>query len=236
MRHQALIDLSQAPTLDAFRGGLVTFAHELEFGLVSAAVVVDRAGADAAFFTLTNAPQAHQQAFHDKGRSKRDPVLRRLKRSSVPFSYDQALYVRDGAGDLWEEQAPHGYRTGVSVALHLPDHLHFLLGVDREAPLPKDDTELTALLAHLQLLAVHAQHAAITLLKPPDAVKPLPRLTPRETECLRWTFAGKTSWEISRILGISESGVSFHITRILKKFDCTSKHQAVLLALRHGLL
>ncbi|HVW52726.1 MAG TPA: LuxR C-terminal-related transcriptional regulator [Trinickia sp.] len=38
-----------------------------------------------------------------------------------------------------------------------------------------------------------------------------PRLTPRELECLKWIAAGKSSWEISHIIGISEHGVLYHI-------------------------
>lgn len=236
MQYQSYLDLSQVQSVEALRQGLVAFAHHMDFGLVSAALVLDKPGGDAAFFTLTNAPAAHEEAFLSVADSKRDPVLKRLKRLSIPFFYDQALYVREHAADLWEEQAQHGYRTGVSVALHLPDHAHFLLGVDRDEPLPSDGPGLTRLFADLQLLAVHAQHAATHLLRPPKVIPDLPPLTPREMECLHWTYAGKTTWEIGQILGISESGAGFHIRSIIAKFGCSSKHQAVLLALRRGLL
>lgn len=236
MRYQSYLDLSQAQTVDALKAGLVEFAHEMDFGLVSAALVLDRPKADAAFVTVCNAPDAHQENFLSVADSKRDPVLKRLKRLSIPFFYDQSLYVAEGAADLWEQQAQHGYKTGVSVALHLPDHAHFLLGMDRDAPLPKDGPQLARIFADLQLLAVHAQHAASSLLRPPSAIGTLPPLTPRERECLQWTYAGKTAWEVGKILGISERGAQFHLRSILVKWQCATKHQAVLLALQHGLL
>ncbi|WP_376767374.1 helix-turn-helix domain-containing protein [Paludibacterium denitrificans] len=37
-------------------------------------------------------------------------------------------------------------------------------------------------------------------------------LTPREKECLSWVSAGKTSWEIARILNVAEATVIFHIS------------------------
>jgi DNA-binding CsgD family transcriptional regulator len=64
----------------------------------------------------------------------------------------------------------------------------------------------------------------------------LPLLTPRELECLRWTMSGKTAWEVARILGISEQTAARHLSRAIRKLDCVNKHQAVLKALKLGLI
>ncbi|AMV41754.1 helix-turn-helix transcriptional regulator [Paraburkholderia caribensis] len=61
-------------------------------------------------------------------------------------------------------------------------------------------------------------------------------LTVREKECLRWVRAGKSSWEISKILGISRHGVLFHIRNAMAKFDVTSRQLAVSRALAQGLI
>ena len=36
-------------------------------------------------------------------------------------------------------------------------------------------------------------------------------MSARELDCLKWTAAGKTAWEASVILGISERTVRFHL-------------------------
>lgn len=236
MRLQQFLDVSQSADIATFERRLIDFAHLLDFGLVTAAMVLDRPGHDAAFVTLGNTPAEFAQSSKDAGASRRDPVLQRLKRLSVPFAYDQSLYVSANAADLWEEQATYGYRTGICVALHLPEHRHFLLGVDRERPLPTQDETLTHLLADLQLLAVHAQDAATRLLARPRAHAQAPRLTRREIEVLRWTMEGKSAWAVAEILHVSENTVNFHVGNILKKLDSASKHQAVLKALALGLL
>lgn len=82
------------------------------------------------------------------------------KRQSVPIIWSQETYVSAGQGDLWDGQARFGYRTGVAMALHLRRG-HFFLGVDRDQSLPKDRSELTRIVADLQLFAVHAQEAAL---------------------------------------------------------------------------
>jgi diguanylate cyclase (GGDEF)-like protein len=61
-------------------------------------------------------------------------------------------------------------------------------------------------------------------------------LTPRELECLQWSAAGKSSWEIATILGVSESAVNFHMANIRGKFDVGSRRQAVVQAIRYGLI
>jgi len=53
---------------------------------------------------------------------------------------------------------------------------------------------------------------------------------------LNWMKHGKTNWEISRILGVSERTVRFHVEGIFSKLDVTSRTQAVAMAMENGLL
>lgn len=237
MRLSDYYEISQAPDRESFERRLVAFAHEMDFELVSAALVVDCPGRDSVFVALGNTPEAFLAASKDPTASARDPVNRRMKRMTAPFIYDQTTYVEDDAADLWEEQAVYGYRTGVSMALHLPGGRHFLMGVDRTRELPSDEIRVTRMVADLQLLAVHAQDAAVRLLlDEAQARLDLPRLTVREREVLRWTGEGKSSWEVGAILGMSEHTVNFHLRNLMGKLDVTSKHQAVLKALSLGLI
>jgi DNA-binding CsgD family transcriptional regulator len=236
MRLQPYLDISQSGDLPTFERRLIEFSQEFEFGLVNATVLVNPPGREAVSVSIGNVPEAFAEASINLEDSRRDPVMRRLKRLSVPFAYDQELYVREGAGDLWEEQARFGYNTGISVALHLQDHKHFFLGVDRERALPNDVDEVTQLLASLQLLAVHAQDAALRLLGVQSASGEMPRLTARELEVLRWTMDGKSAWAVGEILSVSENTVNFHLRNVFRKLGSSSKHQAVLKAMALGLL
>ena len=236
MHLKKFMDVSQSADLPTFEQKLVEFAHDMEFGKVAGVLVIERPGQRASFLSVGNTPEDYKKSYGSAEDSRRDPVLRRLKRLSTPFMYDQDLYVRDEAADLWEKQAPFGYRTGIAVALHLPGHKHFLLGVDREDRLPQDDERLTRMLADLQLLAVHAQDAAVRLLESSADGNLDPKLTTREIEVLRWTMEGKSAWAVGEILSVSESTVNFHLRNIFRKLDASSKHQAVLKALALGLL
>jgi DNA-binding NarL/FixJ family response regulator len=65
----------------------------------------------------------------------------------------------------------------------------------------------------------------------PDA-----ELTTRELEILRLLGAGKTNKEIAAGLQISERTARTHVSNILGKLDLTSRTQAALWAVRHGLV
>jgi DNA-binding CsgD family transcriptional regulator len=226
----------QASDRTEFRSEVVRFTQQLGFRTVSAMAVVDRTVGRSEFVTVSNAPPGYEEAVNHVPSMRRDPVMQHCRRHSVPIIWNQDTYTSQGLGELWEEQARFGYRTGIAMALHLPDGRHFAMGVERDQPLPSDGGELTRLVADLQLFAVHAQDAALRVLSPSTKQPDRPSLTPRELEALRWTMEGKTAWEVGAILGISERTAVLHVTNAMRKLDCASKHQAVLKALRLGLI
>ena len=221
---------------DQLLSEIVRFTQNLGFETVSATTVIDHMLGDAEFITIDNTPSEFVEVFNNSGRCRLDPVMQHCKRQSVPIIWDQATYTAVGKGDEWERQAQFGYHTGIAMALHLPEGRHFCLGVDRDQPLPRHTGELTRIVADLQLFAVHAQDAAHRVLLPRSADPDAPALTPRELECLRWTMEGKTAWEVGGIVGITERTAGLHVNNAAHKLGCANKHQAVLKALRLGLI
>jgi DNA-binding CsgD family transcriptional regulator len=61
-------------------------------------------------------------------------------------------------------------------------------------------------------------------------------LSSREKEVVEWLQQGKSSWEISVILGISERTVNFHVYNITRKLGASNRAQALAIAARLGLL
>ncbi len=64
----------------------------------------------------------------------------------------------------------------------------------------------------------------------------IPPLSPREQEVLKWLKKGKSSWDISVILGISERTVNFHINNVMQKLDAITRTQAVAIAIEKGMI
>lgn len=61
-------------------------------------------------------------------------------------------------------------------------------------------------------------------------------LSQRELEVLRWLKMGKSSWDISRILTISERTVNYHVGNIIRKLGVVNRLQAVFEAVRMNLI
>lgn len=89
----------------------------------------------------------------------------------------------------------------------------------------------------LELLTPHLHQTLVRILngKPLYKTNGSP-LTKRELEILKWIKEGKTGWEISAIINISENTVRFHIKNILKKLDAVNKTHAVAKAIEYRLI
>jgi DNA-binding CsgD family transcriptional regulator len=237
MNYQQLIDVGLSEDFASFERRLVATADAMGFPIISGVLMRGLLqDVDVQITSLGNTPEAYLDAAKDLGDARRDPVMAQLMTQSVPVVYDQQTYVAAGVGELWELQAAYGYKTGIAVKLHLPGNKHFLLGVDREEPLPLPGVALMQTIAGLQLLAAHALTAADRLLGPKIDKHDLPKLTRRELDVLSWTSQGKTAWEVSVILAMSEKTVNFHLGNAMRKLGVSSKHQAVLKCVAAGLL
>lgn len=236
MLQDGYLSVLESKSRDEFLGQVVRFAKRLGFDTVSATTVIDHFLGESEFITVDNTPAGYRDVFEDVDLGRHDPVMQHCKRQSVPIIWNRDTYLGVGQADQWDAQARYGYRTGIAMALHLPQGRHFFLGVDRDQSLPSDRLELTRLVADLQLFAVHAQEAALRIMMPVGQDAEMPNLTPREIESLRWTMDGKTAWEVGNILGISERTAVLHVNNAMHKLGCVNKHQAVLKALRLGMI
>lgn len=87
----------------------------------------------------------------------------------------------------------------------------------------------------LELVVPHF-HQAITRIADQQSKHNVPPLSKREVEVLNWLQNGKSSWDISMILRISESTVNYHIENIKRKLDVVNRLQAVSVAVQRGLI
>lgn len=92
-----------------------------------------------------------------------------------------------------------------------------------------------ACMSEFQLLA-HYFHT--TVIRVEGGVLPdyEARLAPRERECLQWAAVGKTAWETSMILNISEATVRVYLDSARHKLDSITKVQAVAKAIALGII
>jgi DNA-binding CsgD family transcriptional regulator len=234
--YQRYHELAAAKDLIALRKVLIAVAEDFGFPIINLTTVAYAPDGKVREGALRIDPPGWNSYVMDPCASTRDPCIAIARNAPVPFAYDQELYVRVGAGDLWEEQAPFGFKTGATAVLRSADRRLCTIGLDREEALPKDNDKLMRLLADLQLLVAFAQENAFRLLlaDPPDQ-QPI-GLSARERDVLAWASQGKTAWETGMLLSISEHTVRKHLASAASRLGCTSKPQAVAKAIERGLL
>jgi LuxR family quorum sensing-dependent transcriptional regulator len=86
----------------------------------------------------------------------------------------------------------------------------------------------------VELIALFAASKARALSCPLEGGARTSKLTLREREVLQWISAGKTSWEIGAISGLSERAINKTISEAMIKLDAVTRTQAVAIAIRLG--
>ena len=161
---------------------------------------------------------------------KDDPVVAMCLRSSNPFEWSEAPYDPGSsprALEVMETAKSVGLRNGFAVPIYRERGLidTVTMGGDYGVldPRAKRAIHLIALYAHSKALAlVSAGH--------PDPYRRI--LSKGEREALAWSAAGKTTWEISVILGVSEAAIAKRIKIAARKLGSVNKTQAVVEAIR----
>ncbi|WP_413700151.1 helix-turn-helix transcriptional regulator [Psychromonas sp. KJ10-10] len=99
----------------------------------------------------------------------------------------------------------------------------------------KTEKRLTDALTVIQLTLPTLQDALIRVRKDLFKTEKV-ILTTREVECLTWATEGKSAWEISRILSLSERTITFHLKNATLKLGCANRYQAIAKAIITGVI
>jgi DNA-binding CsgD family transcriptional regulator len=217
------------------------FTSALDFERYGVVLIHDDFSSDDSCRTLgsiDNVPPSYLPYFESRGGNRANPVNQHCKRSFLPIAYGPETYAGVGREAEWEHQAAHGFAHGIAAVYHLPHSLHVLFGIDRTESLPRSRDDLLDLVGRVQLFGTFIQSAAIDLWQPAQATKEVAavRLSQRQRECLQWAAEGKTAWETGMILSIAEASVAKVMASAIRKLDCATKSQAVVKALRLGLI
>lgn len=128
--------------------------------------------------------------------------------------------------------AEAGLKNGICVPLRGPLGEHTDVAIASDDPMvdPKENLDV------LTLLATQFKNSYSRFVDAADPAGSAYHLTRREKEVLTWCYAGKSSWDIGELLGVSESVVNFHIKNAKNKLDCSTRIACVLKATRLGLI
>ncbi|WP_144152495.1 autoinducer binding domain-containing protein [Paraburkholderia sp. BCC1885] len=162
-----------------------------------------------------------------------DPIVRAGMRRSDLLVWPHTM--TDEAPRLWSDARDFGIKIGVAHSSWTVHGTFGLLTMSRNADtLASSEVEDLQLSANWLANLCHMRMGQFLQAKLAPETNII--LTAREREVLRWTGEGKTSYEIGKILSISERTVNFHVNNVLSKLAATNKVQAVVKAIATGLI
>lgn len=167
-----------------------------------------------------------------------DPVIAAASSGVIPFSWHGLRRGQPPSARpmrMLDEACDFGLRNGITVPIHGPGKALATLNVAANMKKREFD-ELWAQHRHtLHLMALYS-HEAIVRQVFSESGDWQPHLSPRERECLAWAARGKSAWETSMVLGLSECTVIYYLNSAAAKLNVHSKTHAVVKAMLLGLV
>jgi len=232
-----LFSLLQSANENAWSSTLFNLAQKSGFAQTVYGVVPDKRQPLENAFLRSNYSPSWRHHYDSEKLHYIDPTVAHCLRSTVPLIWEPTTFKSDAEKKFYEEACAYGLRSGITYPVHGPNGefgvISFVSDISSGAEFQR---ELNQSLAHLALVRDFVFESSLKFFKPPVSLPDTIHLTNRELECLKWAMAGKSSWEISRILNRSEATINFHITNIKQKFQVNSRQQAIVKAIRIGLL
>jgi|GEM_PF-122588 len=163
-----------------------------------------------------------------------DPVVYQLLASKLPFRWSDIYRHSEAPGsEVMNAASEFNLRDGLGIPLVARNGSKVGITI---AGGECDLSEREQACLHLAAIYFQARLEKLRVTEPPPKRRAAGELTIRELDCLAWIAAGKTDWEISQILSISEQTVNSHVRNILRKLNAMHRAQAVAKAIVNGMI
>lgn len=230
-------NLFSCRTQQEWRDQLIKHGKELGFERVLIAVFPNRNApleADSAFLH-SNYSESWRSKYDSEKMGYVDPTVTHCLTKSTPLIWSPELFSAPKQKDMYEEASGHGIKSGITMPIHGGDgEVGVLCFVTDTKPGQSFLEQTQHSLPQLSYLRdfLFESSKAFTSDRPRNRI----HLTRRELECIKWAAIGKSSWDISKIMKCSEPTVNFHFKNVRQKFGTSSRQQAVVMAIRMGLI
>lgn len=165
-----------------------------------------------------------------------DPTVAHCIARFTPLIWAPEIFSSKKQQEMYEKASGYGLRSGISLPFHgAHGEVGILSFANNNEPSKEFKRDTVQNMVELSMLRdfVFEGSLKFTNITPPEIA---PSLTPRETECLKWCAAGKSTWEIAKILRCSEATASFHFANLRQKLKASSRTQILVKAFQCGLL
>lgn len=186
-------------------------------------------------FLCSNYPSEWRERYLEEKLYYADPAVTHCLDSNVPLVWDGGMFRTSEQKKLYHESCRYGIRSGITFPIHGADGEFGLISyVSDTVANKKLQYDMNLLMPVLGLVRDYVFESSKKFIQPIEEKEV--HLTGRELETLRWAMEGKTTWEISKIICCSEATVNFHLSNVRRKFQVSTRQQAVVKAIRLGLI
>ncbi|MDN3219873.1 autoinducer binding domain-containing protein [Pseudomonas nunensis] len=229
-----LTQLSHANEIDIAYQISLNFIKNLGYKFCAFSITSKTIGTQDHTFSRNNFPPGWNTQYKEKKFSAIDPIVAHCNQSMLPVMWTEEVFSKTPW--MWQALQQEGLQHGWSQSIHDQESgLCSILSLAR-SHCPISAYELYENLGFTVFISRHLHNLAAKTL-PKSAPKPVaPHLSPREVEVLKLSADGKTAYEISIILSLSERTVNFHVHRAIEKLGVCNKTAAVTKAVRHGVI
>ncbi len=214
------------------------FCDEMQFEFYMFAVCTVTSLSSPEISTLTNYPLEWLDGYLT-GMAKHDPVVKYCFENTSSIRWDKLLtmdrYIDPKGAEIMKKAEAMGLVNGCSIPIKSPTGVIAILSfatctdINIEKRMSDLEPNSRAFAAWL-----FDSYNRISSSKSDSTVGY--KLTAREVECLFWACEGKTTWEISQIVGVTERTIVFHLTSATKKLGASNRQHAVAKAILCGLI
>lgn len=187
---------------------------------------------------LHNYPPAWADVYAERNLFRCDPVLQHAERSLLPFRWNTPEFIAALTRPqrrMLQEAASAGIVHGYTVPIHLP----WIAGALRAScsVIPDSDSIDERAYRAVQIMAIYlyasVEHRQGVKGARESGLQSASLLSMRERQCLELAAQGKSDWDISQLLGISESTVHKHVESAKRRLGVSTRIQAVVWAVQH---
>jgi DNA-binding CsgD family transcriptional regulator len=230
---ERIASLLDCKTEGEFLGSLGDISKKFGFETFVAGAQVTSKDGSAAHHTISGYPAEWQRIYAERNYVGIDPTVAHCLKSPEPLIWTQNIF--ENGMSMWEEAKGFGLSYGISIATHDISGVKSMLSLVRDKPILESEARHISAMTKVLSSCAHFATAKIAnqFIRNPENS---PKLTHQETECLKWISRGKTSWEVSRIMNVSEPTVNFHVKNSITKLDANNRPQALAIAVRLGLI
>lgn len=233
--HEFVRQMTEATNADDLFTSLQDISGQMGFAYFALSHHVNMVSVGHSAVRLHNYPTKWADYYDGNGLGVSDPVHRASHVTSVGFVWSNMaamIPLTRGDRDLLALGAAQGIGAGFTVPANVPGELLGSCSFANAAGVELD----TSVLPLAQIVGMFAFECSrrLCVVRPIDMSPP--RLTDRQRDCLLWVGRGKTDWEISRILNISQETVDRHLKNARERYGVSKRTSAVIRALFDGTL